>query len=282
MGRLKKPNGTVEAHVSRTGRIYNGHSNKPVKYATIEEANAVKHANGPVYPGADGPSTKMLAIIQSGAILRPKQIAAVRQAIVNVVEQNLERASKVLANEEKWAGSQVQLFLGLLHKVAPTMSESLHKHTMQPVGMDYNKLTRVELEAALADVMNEAKVIDVPAEPEKPKREKRKEDPALHRRRNAARKHRRKAVAARYLEKPETILPPLTREQDDENRRQAAKSAKGLRKRASNNATMADLEAMASMDPIILGMAADPDQAAKLDPRAAAEKFLKTPEPDPE
>jgi hypothetical protein len=257
--------------VSRTGRIYNGKSNKPVKYATIEEANAVKHANGPAYPGADGPSTKMLAIIASGAVLPPKQIAAVRQGIVNVVEQNLERAGKVLANGEKWSSSQVQLFLGLLHKVAPTMTESLHRHTMQPQDKEYSKLTLAELEAALHDVLDESKVIDVPPEaietpPEKPKRKKfPSDDPAIIHRRRVKHRLSVKETGARILEREPTDLPPLTREQDDENRRQAARSAKGLRKKAARNAALNNLKLMAQSDAAI-----------------AAEKFLKTPPPDPE
>jgi hypothetical protein len=258
--------------VSRTGRIYNGKSRKPVKYATIEEANAVKHANGPAYPGADGPSTKMLAIIASGAVLPPRQIAAVRQGIVNVVEQNLERAGKVLANDgEKWSSSQVQLFLGLLHKVAPTMTESLHRHTMQPQDKEYSKLTLAELEAALHDVLDESKVIDVPPDaiealPEKPKRKKfPSDDPAIIHRRRVKHRLSVKETGARILEKEPTDLPPLTREQDDENRRQAARSAKGLRKKAERNAALNNLKLMAQSDAAL-----------------AAEKFLKTPPPDPE
>jgi len=253
-----------EPRVARNGKYYNSRTHKPLKYATAEEANAAKAANL-----NSGPSDKMLAIVASGVVLPPRQIAAVRQAIVNVVEKNIERAGLVLAGDEKWSQPQVSLFLGLLHKVAPTMSESLHRHAMQPVGKDYTKLSRVELEAALAEVMNEPKVIDVPAEEVEAKKRKRKpwteEDTARKNRTNREARLSVKATAARILEQPETVLPPLTRAEDDENRRRAARSAKGLRTRARTAAILNDLDLMAQSDGL-----------------RVAEKFLKTPPPDPE
>jgi hypothetical protein len=125
-----------------------------------------------------------------------------------------------------------------------------------------------ELEAALHDVLDDAKVIEAEPEPEKPKRKKIPTPPELVRRAEKKRRLSLKEVEARYLEKEPTILPPLTREQDEENRRQARVSARGLRRKGARAQALRDLELMGQMD--------------QFDPRIAAEKFLKTPDPEAE
>jgi hypothetical protein len=244
-----------EPRVGKNGKLYNERSHHPLKYADPEQADAIKQENLHV------PSDRMLAVVASGAVLRPKQIAWVRQGIINIVERNLRKASDVLDGSAKWDGNQTRLFLGFLDKVAPRMSDNIHRHEMQPTARDYANLSRAELQAALDDVMSEAKVIE--AEPEaKPKRERKVKRPLeLSRRRHKKYLLSIKETGARHLEKEPTILPPLTRKQDDEIRRQRAKSAAGLRKRRARSDALKDLELMAQLDPVV----------------EAAEKFLKTP-----
>jgi hypothetical protein len=246
-----------EPRVGKNGKLYNERSHHPLKYADPEQADAIKQENLHV------PSDRMLAVVASGAVLRPRQIAWVRQGIINIVERNLQKASDVLDGSAKWDGNQTRLFLGFLDKVAPRMSDNIHRHEMQPTARDYANLSRAELQAALDDVMNDAKVIEAEPTP-KPKRKTLPRTTAI-----AAMERRKKRqirlsvaeAAARRLEQPETILPPLTRKQDDEIRRQRAKSAAGLRKQRARSDALKDLELMAQLDPVV----------------EAAEKFIKTP-----
>lgn len=237
-----------EPRIDKFGRMWNGRSHHPIKYSDKAEANQKKHENGPAFPGADGPSSKALAIIASGAILRPSQIAGIRQSIVNVVEKNIRKAENVLEGTETWTAPQTQLFLKLLDKVAPNMSETMHRHTMQPASSDYSRMSMTDLEAALRDVLKEPEVIDVEPEPEREVVHRTPAQLASNRRRYREKQLSIKEVAARQLERPETILPPLTRARDNENRRQAKASAKGLRKRQAKAAILHDLKLMGQMD----------------------------------
>jgi hypothetical protein len=261
----KDARGIYPAHVDSDGTVWSGKSKKPLKFASREEGIAVRSEN--LHDGApDAPSDRMLAIVASGAVLPPRQIAWVRQGIVNIVEKNLQKASDVLDGTAKWDTNQTRLFVAFLDKVAPRMSDNLHRHTMAPQGKDYTNLSRAELEAALRDVLDDAKVVEAEADdkPKKPPRARHPIEPRQH----EERKLSIKKVRARYLEKEPTELPPLTREQDEANRRQAARAAAGLRKKGERFKALKDLELLGQMD--------------QLDPRAAAEKFLKTPDPDAE
>ena len=230
-----QPNGIYPAHVDAKGRVFNGKSNRPLR---ANPQDKTLNLTGP-------PSDKTLAIIQSGVILRPSQIHNVRQRIIGVVERHIERADRVLANEEKWTAPQVQLFLGLLHKVAPTMNATLHSIESRQRGA-YESMTRQELEAQLHETLHgSVKVIDASVdeatEDRKPKSRAGK--------RIRLKPSERYKVRARILEtKPETVLPPLTREQDDENRRRSAKAAAGVRKVAERREILETLRLMGQMD----------------------------------
>lgn len=217
------------------------------RYRDPNEGRAKRMAN--LQRGTEEPSGKMLAVIQSGAILPPNQIAHVRRGIVNIIERNLDKAEQVLAGTMVWNGVQANLFLKLLDKVAPNMSESLHRHTMAVPTHAYDKLSRAELEAALVDVLKEPTVIEVEPVKTEPKQHP-KQNQELLKRAAKKRKLSLQATQARILEtKPETVLAPLTREEDDENRRRMAAQAKGLRTRERNARIRRELELMEQMDP---------------------------------
>lgn len=64
----------------------------------------------------------------------PEQIEDLRRGVFNVVKQNIPRVREVLAGTRKWDPQQTRIYLALLNKVMPELSQSYAEtHTSHSV-----------------------------------------------------------------------------------------------------------------------------------------------------
>lgn len=69
-------------------------------------------------------------VIGANAILSipPEDIELLRRGVFNVVKQNVPRVREVLTGTRQWNPQQVKLYLSLLNKVMPDLSQSYNEH----------------------------------------------------------------------------------------------------------------------------------------------------------
>lgn len=86
-------------------------------------------------PGNKGMKNKRGLIgLNSLASIPVEQIEDLRRGVFNVVKQNVPRVREVLAGTRKWDAQQVRLYLAMLNKVMPELSQSYNEtHTKHSV-----------------------------------------------------------------------------------------------------------------------------------------------------
>ena len=62
------------------------------------------------------------------SLIDPKDIDLLRRGVFNVVKQNVPRVREVLQGTRQWNPQQVKLYLSLLNKVMPDLSQSHNEH----------------------------------------------------------------------------------------------------------------------------------------------------------
>ena len=277
--RHRDPNETSRITRSKTGKLYNGRSHHALKYDDPEEAKLQKLANLPSSPNHGGPSDRMIALMRSGLRLKPAQVAGVRQGIVNLVEQKLTEANEVLSGTKTWSLMQTRLFLGMLDKVVPTMTEGLLVRSTMPdmptAVLDLASASRAQLEGALAEVLGEINTINGDAKLIEDKTEK--GDPRLianmtpekheltkrgDRHKHARKKSRVGHFAADRLERTSSVPPPepIDIGEDNVNRSRMRTQAVAARKKELARVAKEAMEQMAAMDRTVLGEMDPPDE----------------------
>lgn len=109
-------------------------------------------------PGNKGMSNKRGLIgLNSLNSIPPEQIEDLRRGVFNVVKQNLPRVRDVLNGTRKWDPNQTRLYLALLNKVMPELSQSYTEtHTSHSV----DDLSPDQLRAIIAQETAKAGLID--------------------------------------------------------------------------------------------------------------------------
>lgn len=89
-------------------------------------------------------------IIGLGALskIEPEQIALLQKGVFDVVKQNLPRVREVLTGHRQWNPQQVKLYLAMLNKVMPDLSQS---HNTHDHSKSVDEMTPDELRAVVAD-----------------------------------------------------------------------------------------------------------------------------------
>lgn len=110
-------------------------------------------------PGNKGMTNKRgLVGINSLNSIPPEQIEDLRRGVFNVVKQNLPRVREVLSGTRKWDPNQTRLYLALLNKVMPELSQS---YTETNVTHSMDDLTTDQLKAIIASETAKGGTIDV-------------------------------------------------------------------------------------------------------------------------
>lgn len=97
------------------------------------------------------------------ALIDPKDIDLLRRGVFNVVKQNVPRVREVLQGTRQWNPQQVKLYLSLLNKVMPDLSQSHNEHH---VTKSIDDMSADELRSFIADEMKRTSVPHEPPPPE--------------------------------------------------------------------------------------------------------------------
>src|SRR5262249_33834050 len=95
-------------------------------------------------------------IVPSGVRLTPRQVARFRFEIARTIEENLCKVRDVLTGEEKWNSDQVKLFMAMMNKVIPGITEAYHMHLDRDGSSGEIELriaTRADLERILEEAL---------------------------------------------------------------------------------------------------------------------------------
>lgn len=99
-------------------------------------------------PGNKGMTNKRGLIgLNSLNSIPPEQIEDLRRGVFNVVKQNIPRVREVLAGTRKWDPQQTRIYLALLNKVMPELSQS---YTETNISHSVDDLTPDQLRAIIA------------------------------------------------------------------------------------------------------------------------------------
>lgn len=83
-------------------------------------------------------------------VIDPEEILALQKSVFNVVKGNLPRARDVLTGKRRWDAQQTRLYLSLLDKVMPTLSQS---YNISEVRKRPEDMTIQELQQAIHEEM---------------------------------------------------------------------------------------------------------------------------------
>lgn len=89
------------------------------------------------------------------ALIDPKDIDLLRKGVFNLVKQNVPRVREVLQGTRQWNPQQVKLYLSLLNKVMPDLSQSHNEHH---VTKSIDDMSADELRSFIADEMKRTSV----------------------------------------------------------------------------------------------------------------------------
>lgn len=98
----------------------------------------------------------MVDIVASGVRLTPHQVGALRFQIARRIEQGMSDVRGVLDGTKKWDTQQVDLFIKLLGKVVPNISEAFHERLHRDDAPRIESASRADLERMLAEALGEA------------------------------------------------------------------------------------------------------------------------------
>lgn len=99
-------------------------------------------------PGNKGMTNKRgLVGLNSLNAIPAEQIEDLRKGVFNVVKQNLPRVREVLAGTRKWDPQQTRIYLALLNKVMPELSQS---YSETNITQSVDGLTQDQLRAIIA------------------------------------------------------------------------------------------------------------------------------------
>lgn len=83
----------------------------------------------------------------SAPSIPPEDTALLQRQMFQIVRENMRRAGKVLSGHHKWGQTEVRLFLAMVDKVVPTVSESI---TEISETMDIESMSTEEINALLS------------------------------------------------------------------------------------------------------------------------------------
>lgn len=109
---------------------------------------------------AKSPKSKSKDKKKSGtavSTIPPEQIELLRLGVFNVVKQNTPRVREVLAGTRQWNPQQVKLYLSMLNKVMPDLSQSYNEHN---VTKSLDEMSVDELKAIVAQEVNNLSIIE--------------------------------------------------------------------------------------------------------------------------
>lgn len=86
-----------------------------------------------------------------------EQIELLRLGVFNVVKQNTPRVREVLAGTRQWNPQQVKLYLSMLNKVMPDLSQSYNEHSHTK---SLDEMSVEELKAIVAQEVNNLSIIE--------------------------------------------------------------------------------------------------------------------------
>ncbi len=95
--------------------------------------------------GSKTGSKGMIALPPS---INPEEIERMRLQVFNVVRHNIPRVKEVLDGKRKWDGGQIKLYLSLLDKCMPNLSQTYS--TVEHVGKGVEELSMDQLTQILA------------------------------------------------------------------------------------------------------------------------------------
>lgn len=88
----------------------------------------------------------------------PEDIENLRRGVFNVVKHNIPRVREVLAGTRKWDPQQTRIYLALLNKVMPELSQS---YTETNVTHSVDDMTPDQLRAIIAAETSRINTVDV-------------------------------------------------------------------------------------------------------------------------
>lgn len=87
----------------------------------------------------------------------PEQIELLRRGVFNIVKQNIPRVREVLEGSRMWNPQQVKLYLSLLGKVMPDLSQSYNEHNHRK---SIDEMSIDELKALVATEVGKMSAIE--------------------------------------------------------------------------------------------------------------------------